>query len=204
VAVFRCPNCGHEAETALDIIKFSTCESCGTTLFLGDDQVRLAGEQGVMHDVPLLFGLGDTIQLAGQVVRILGHARFSYGRGTWDEFWGVSETDGAFWVSVDEGDVVLQQNVDSAQFPTSPVWLSIGSVIKGRNNAYKVTELSDAECIAVRGSFDEELRVGDRYRFVNAMSDSGDLLSGEFWDGGSGWSLGEWVDPFDVVRLDVR
>lgn len=69
---FNCPNCGSLCRSILDASKVVTCPSCGTTLFLNGDHITLAGEQRVMHDARLLFGIGDTIEMGQKRSRSLG------------------------------------------------------------------------------------------------------------------------------------
>ncbi len=198
---FRCPNCGTPFGPQSGGIRMMNCSSCGTSVFIEDDRLRLAGSQGVMHDVPLLIALGDRVRVDGAEWRVLGHARFSYGRGTWDEFWAVKDAGGGVWISVDEGDVVIQSLLDPGRSPKTEGVPPIGTVVQYGNQSYSVTEVETATCEAVRGSLPEELAVGESYRFANCSGADGRLLSGEFWDGGEAWYLGRWVDPFDVQRL---
>ncbi|WP_254435986.1 DUF4178 domain-containing protein [Ruegeria arenilitoris] len=178
-----------------------TCPSCGTTLFLKGDHIEQAGEQGVMHDAPLLFRAGDSIELGRKTLQILGHARYSYGRGFWDEYCGVSQTGVTSWISVDEGDVVEQTRIPAEQTPRARPPFKPGETLTLKDSTYTVTEVEQAECIALRGQFDEELRVGETYRFVNASTDGFRLLSGEFWGENEAWYEGRWHDPFGVKVL---
>ncbi|WP_236626222.1 DUF4178 domain-containing protein [Actibacterium mucosum] len=160
-----------------------------------DDVARLAGEQGVMHDAPMLFGVGDLVINGGVTVAIHGHARFSYGRGFWDEFWGLDEAQNPVWISVDEGDVVLQRKVHEAPIDARA---SMGTTFNMMDVEYTVTERETAECVAVRGSFDEELAVGETFTFLNCTGEYGGLASGEFWPQGEAWFVGRWLDPFEI------
>lgn len=81
---YHCPNCGASFGPQLDSTRMLNCEPCGTSVFIEDDRLRQAGAQGVMHDGPMLMALHDSVELGWGVVRVLGHARFSYGRGSWD------------------------------------------------------------------------------------------------------------------------
>lgn len=195
---FNCLNCGDQVELPFDYLKLTTCSSCGTTLFLADSQARLAGDQGIMHDAPLLFGLGDTVTFGTLGITMYGHARFSYGRGFWDEFWGATDTGEPRWVSVDEGDIVIQRALPEAQSPKIEQHLETGSEFLWNRDIHTVVEVGTGECVAVRGSFDEELRVGETYRYINATSDIDTFLSGEFWPGGQRWFEGRWFDPYDI------
>lgn len=175
-----------------------TCDGCLTTLYLQDDRLLNAGQSGEMHDSPLLFGLGDRVRFGKTRVDILGHARFSYGRGWWDEFWGMDRQGNGVWVSVDEGDVVVQRALPDDDQPNIARSARIGQETMFQGMDLRVTERDSATCIAVRGSFDETLFVGQTYDFLNLEGPDGLLVSGEFSDDGEIWFAGEWFDPFEV------
>lgn len=195
---FNCPNCGNQVEQSLSIVKMITCDACGTSLFLADDKALTAGQGGEMHDAPLLFGIGDKVSMGAYTVDLMGHARYSYGRGFWDEFWGVDGQGDPVWVSVDEGDIVVQVPLPSKGAPRVSGAARLGQKVTYQRGVYRIQEMESAECVAIRGSFGEPMEVGDTHTFVNAGNKAGDLLSGEFWDGGENWYLGAWFDPFDV------
>ncbi len=181
-----------------------TCPSCGTTLYVDGAQLHDAGNAGQMHDGPALFGVGDAVRLGKALIQITGHARFSYGRGWWDEYWGFDEDQRGCWVSVDEGDVVLQYPITKDFWPRVARTARVGTPFRYRDDDWQVTEADAAECVALRGSFGEQLEVGETYTFLNASGPGGELLSGEFWEGGQSWYVGYWFDPFDVVvRVDT-
>ncbi len=194
----NCPNCGAQTPIALKGIKVATCASCGTTLMINDVQVQSAGQQGEMHDAPLLFGIGDQVQLGRTSTLILGHARYSYGRGFWDEFCGVDGDGRTCWISLDEGDVVRQKRLTEKDTPKFMPPFKLGETLDFDAATFTVTEVEHAECIALRGQFDEVLQVGESHEFVNASAGDEALLSGEFWPGQAIWFYGRWYDAFDV------
>jgi hypothetical protein len=150
-----------------------------------------------MHESPLLFGLEDKVLVGGRSFRPQGHARYSYGRGTWDEFWALDGHAEGRWISVDEGDVIVQRPLgrDAFDLVEPP---NFGSTFTHQGEEFTVTETEEATCLALRGNFPELLRVGERYYFINATGQDGALLSGEFGEGKATWYIGEWVDPFAV------
>ncbi len=198
MSTFSCPNCGDDVTPTIARARMVTCPSCDSTILIESDAVRLAGEQGVMHEVPMLFDIGDTVICGEKTVTLHGHARFSYGRGFWEEFWGQTPSGDSAWVSVDEGDVVVQKPVPASNYPRSQGEFRPGREITCQNQHFRVVEVDSAECVALRGSFDEELKVGETYSFVNAQASNGLLLSGELWEGGQSWFLGYWFDPFEI------
>lgn len=195
---FNCPNCGTQSPVELKAAKLAACPSCDTTLFLQDAQVKLAGKQGVMHDAPLLFGLGNRLGLGGKSIRLLGHARYSYGRGFWDEFCGIDTTGAISWISIDEGDVVVQERLPKGHQPKFAPPFKLGESLDFQGTIYRVSEVESAKCVALRGQFDETLNMGETYDFVDASAEDGTLLSGEFWDNTVAWFHGRWYDPFAI------
>jgi len=178
-----------------------SCESCTTTILLEDEGLRLAGEQGVLHQVPMLFGLGDEIQINAARYQILGQARFSYGRGTWDEFWALREDQESAWISVDEGDLILQQSLTRSEWPRYDGYLQLGSTVEYDAEIFAVTEIGSGECTGLQGSFGHTLYVGETYQFYNLQGDRGRVLSAEMQEGSREWFLGRWLDPFEVEVL---
>ncbi|CUH88898.1 hypothetical protein PH5382_02842 [Phaeobacter sp. CECT 5382] len=195
----HCPNCGALVSPAVASVKMITCTSCSTTLLLQDGGLRLAGRQGVLHDGPMLFGLGDTATIAGIDYHILGQARFSYERGSWDEFWATDTVGAAFWISVDEGDLILQRSLSRQDWPKYDGYLSLGSTLRHRDEEFTVAEQGDGTCTGLRGSFGHALSVGESYRFLNLQGEDGSVLSAEIEARQYEWFLGQWIDPFDVT-----
>ncbi|MBL4928189.1 DUF4178 domain-containing protein [Tabrizicola sp. KVB23] len=151
-----------------------------------------------MHDTAQLIRLGQSVTIGGQTYFPRGQARFSYGRGEWDEFWAETQ-DGGVWISVDEGDVVIQRPLSATDAPKTAPAETLGAEVGADGRWFSVTEVEEAECVALAGSFPEILRVGDRYRFVNCTGNDGSLLSGESGPDSWTWFLGTWVDPFEVT-----
>ncbi|MGR3802472.1 DUF4178 domain-containing protein [Marinibacterium profundimaris] len=191
----NCPNCGDHVAEALAAAPMAVCPSCDTTLYRLDGRLLSAGTAGEMHDAPLLFGLGDRIRVAGRWHEAVGHARFAYSTGWWDEFWVEDAEGDGRWVSIDEGDVVSQKPLETP--PVARVPRRVGAIVSF-GEGYRVTEIDEGRCIALRGRFPERLAVGDTYDYVNCMASNGELLSGETHAGETEWFLGQWLDPFEL------
>lgn len=194
----NCPNCGNQLDVAFATAKMTTCDACDTALLLESGHVEQAGRKGDWHDAPALFKLGDDVLLQGSYYHITGHARFDYGTGWWDEYWGMVGQDEGVWISVDEGDIILQRALSFDDAPRIARPPELGRQFKVGRDSYVVTEADRATCIALRGSFPEALHVGETYDFVNCTGGMGQLLSGEFSSDGNQWFRGFWIDPFDV------
>ncbi|WP_208347037.1 DUF4178 domain-containing protein [Pseudaestuariivita rosea] len=188
----------------LSLTRMTDCDACGSTVYLQDGVFEAAGQRGEMHDTKMLFKLHDRIRIRDRSYLISGHVRYSYGRGWWDEFWAIEGNGNGVWISVDEGDVVLQKQISNSDIQMARPPFVVGQTIKAVNQDFLVTEASRAECMAFRGEFPEALRVGETYKFVNCSSSTGELLSGEYGDGSSLWFLGGWIDPFEVRNENIQ
>lgn len=151
-----------------------------------------------MHESPMLFTLGDQVIIDGGRFETLGHARFDYGPGWWDEFYARDGNGKDAWISVDEGEVILQRPVDNVGQGAPKTAPRLGQMFRINGVDYRVTERDDATCVAVRGDFPDTLTVGETYKFINARNDYADILSGEFSADDTKWYIGQWIDPFDV------
>ncbi|WP_162528310.1 DUF4178 domain-containing protein [Gemmobacter caeruleus] len=192
-----CPSCGDVLAPRFAAAKMITCASCGTTLFLEDDAVRLAGQQGVLHELPAPIQLGQEFLVTGRRLLPVGLLRYDYGRGTWDEYWCLDSHRDGFWISVDEGDLVVQSALPASRAPKLTAPPGLGQTIRFDGRDWDVQEQDSARLIGWRGELPEQVEMGEAHRFVNCAH--GDyLLSGEFWKGGSAWFLGQWIDPYDL------
>lgn len=167
-------------------------------MIIQDEVVQKAGTQGIMVETVSLFDIGDTIIAGSDKITLHGKARFSYGRGFWDEFWGLSDKSEPIWVSVDEGDVIVQREITGSSVKFTPDEMHIGAVITTSQGTFTVTEKEKAVCIGLRGAFDHVLEVGETYDFLNAQGAGPKLLSVEYWPGGQLNYMGHWFSPHEI------
>jgi len=195
-----CPNCGHPFDGSKKAIVMQTCPSCDTTLYVQSDRLLTAGHAGEMHDSPALWAIGDIVKLGRKAWEILGHARFSYGRGWWDEYWAEDPRGFGTWISVDEGDIIVQEPLDLAQDerPGFATQSPVGHAFAFDHEDFRLIETGQGTCVALRGSFGERLMVGDVFEYANAQGGQGTLLSCETDAGDTSYFAGYWHDPFDI------
>lgn len=192
----NCANCGASIERRNSATRIASCPHCDTTQMFVDDAWQLAGKQGVMQDVPTLLVLGQSSNVDGRQITPIGHARFSYGRGWWDEFW-CETASGMLWISIDEGDVAIEEPVPSELCPRNFV-AKLGATVEVDGVRYTVTEAETAECTAVRGEFPEILSIGETHLYFDLSGPAKEIITLEQWDGESAWFYGHWIDPWQV------
>lgn len=192
----NCQTCGADLGPGFAQARMANCSHCGTSHILRDKVFEAAGQAGVLHEAPGLLRLGQRVQTPHGVFLPQGLVRFSYGRGSWDEFWVTDAEGKGAWLSVDEGDLALQWPVPSTDLPKRPP--ALGALLPGN---WQVTEAEGAQCLGLAGFLPEVITPGASFLFVNASDGEGNILSGEFSSGvaeGGAWFAGPWIDPFDV------
>lgn len=195
----NCETCGAPLPTRFDSARMATCDHCGTTSVLQDGVFRKAGHGGELHEGPMLLDIGARVEVDGNTLLPVGHAQFDYGRGYWDEFWCLDDLASGWWLSADEGAYALERELPESEWPRrfTP---RLGATTEIRGRPFLVTEAESATCLAVRGEFPEVLSVGETHLYYDLSSPDGGIATYERWDGGEGWSLGRWIDPWKVVR----
>ncbi|MEO1019299.1 MAG: DUF4178 domain-containing protein [Pseudomonadota bacterium] len=196
---FNCPNCGAELKAVLQFTKLITCSYCDSAVFLDDDAVELAGKQGVMSERPCILQLGEQFGYREWQFHVVGHARFDYAHGYWDEFWVIQDGQGV-WVSVDEGDIAVERPVE---LDVAPSWadMRLGEKVRLLNDNFVVAEVGKGTCAAIKGELPEVLEVGQSFDYAHLRAGGARLVTLEFDEDGVQATDGSWVDPFDVKRL---
>lgn len=193
----NCPNCGASLDRRIQSSKVVGCASCGSTVFMRDLSFTEPGEQGEFHETPSLLKLEILINLDGQLVKPVGVIRYSYGPGWWDEFWCETGNDGR-WVSVDEGDIVIEKPIKPPKAPGPARNLKIGDVVMHNTQNFRAVEMETATCVAFRGELPEAPEIGEAHRFMNFKGPDRKALSLEIWGANEAWFTGRWVDPWQV------
>ncbi len=150
-----------------------------------------------MQDAPTLIRLGEHVQVRHETLLPVGHAQFDYGRGWWDEYWCLDENGEGCWLSADEGDYAVERVLPQSRWPKG-FRPALGNVAQLNGQDYRVTEAETAACLAVRGEFPEVIAIGEKHLYFDLSGPDGALATYEKWDDGEGWTIGAWVDPWDV------
>ena len=198
MSTLNCPSCGGEVPHELKYAKLVVCPQCQTSLFLEDEAVRNAGERSTLSDEPSLFSVGIPFDYHNVTHVPHGRIRFDYGQGHWDEWWVTTNTGEAVWVSVDEGDIVMQTPLELKGAAPAYDKLTMGRTITMGSDTLKVTEKNLSQCIGFEGELPEVIAVGEEHAYVHLSGPQGLLLTVEYFEGRAGIFRGHWIDPFEV------
>ncbi|MDM8547386.1 DUF4178 domain-containing protein [Candidatus Venteria ishoeyi] len=163
---YNCPSCGGPLALHFRYTKLMTCPHCGSGLFLDDKVVQLRGIQSVMADYPSLLQLYQNFTYRDWKFTPVGHVRFEYAHGYWDEWWVISSNSGeeGKWVSVDEGDIAIEVPVSihslslPAQLLSAPLDFSLDSAQPKQST--ETIKIAQAESL-------QQLSVGDEISLNN-------------------------------------
>jgi len=193
----NCPQCGYALPLYFAHAKLAQCESCNSSIFLDDEAARLTGYSSVLAPEPSLIQLNKTFRYKKQTFLPVGVIRYSYGRGFWEEWWLKDNSDDEWWLSVDEGDMVLEKlvpNEDKAEiFVTIKVGQTLGDWI--------VTEIDRGECVGFGGSLPYEVIEGQKHNYIQFDGYDASIKTLEVDPSGLRTYIGRWIDPFDIKVL---
>jgi hypothetical protein len=195
---YTCPACGGPLALHFRYAKLITCAHCHNGLLLEDQALKLAGVQSVMAEYPSLFELYREYRYRKLRFTPVGHARFEYAEGFWDEWWIMDDQGQGQWLSVDEGDYALEQAVPWNERLFLPD-LQPGKSLSLNGEKLLITERGSASCSGVRGELPELIRPGERYDYLHLSGPEGRLLTLEVQNNEFFCYEGQWIDPFEVT-----
>jgi ribosomal protein S27AE len=190
----NCPQCGDTLEIHFKYSKIIKCSSCSSSIFLEDDQTRLIGESSVLSPEPSVIRLHNAFDYQNKTYMPLGKIRYSYGRGFWEEWFLKSESNKEYWLSIDEGDFVLEEKIE---LPL-PIKASKDLHLGKRYGQYVVTQKGEGRCIGFEGELPKTIQIGEVHDYIHLSQGGGKLVTLEFTQNTIETFKGQWIDPLEI------
>ena len=191
---YNCPQCGDLLSVYFTYSKLVKCKSCGSSIFLEDDAVKLIGQSAVLSPEPSLIELHRPFKLQDKRFTPLGKIRYNYGRGFWEEWFLKDDHNQEFWLSIDEGDFVLEEKIKfSLPFKKNHTF-KVGQ----RFNDYQVSEIGKGVCEGFEGELPEAIKLNESHSYVHLSRGHGELLTLELFDNETMTFKGQWIDPLEI------
>jgi len=194
----NCPQCGDALPLYIKHTKLVQCSSCKSNIFLENDAVHLAGESSVLAPEISILILNTPFFYKQKTYLPLGKIRYSYGRGFWEEWWIKDTQNNEYWLSIDEGDLALQQKVEVTYTDSILEQLHVGLVT---SDAWIVTELDTAKCEGFEGSLPKKITIGSSYTYAHLSGKGAKLRTLELIEGKLEAYEGNWISPFDIGKV---
>ena len=188
-----CPQCGDSLPMYVSYAKVAKCDSCKSTIFIEDKGLRLAGESSVLSDEVSLIKLNTPFTYKNHSFLPVGMVRYSYGRGFWEEWW-LQRNDGEnFWLSVDEGDMVLEKEIENIYETLNFSKLSLGKML---DKKYIITEVGEAKVEGFEGSLPNSVDVNVVFKYLHLSEKNANLITIEQVGNQMSTYKGIWIDSF--------
>lgn len=197
----ECPSCGASVSVRIRFVKLAVCEHCGSMLFLRDDAVIHVGRKSMLTDIPSIFKVGGHYKYRNTRFEAVGRIQFDYGNGLWDEWWMVSNSNEGKWISVDEGDIVMEVPFELRGEFSDFSEIHIDQKLKLDGRTLTVTEKDRATCIGMQGQLPEPMFPGKTHHYIHLGGAKGLHYTLEYYNGQIKAFKGVWIDPYDVVTL---
>jgi len=197
----QCPQCGYPLELYFKYSKLIACRSCKSSIFLEDDGSINVGQSSTLTQEPSFLHLNEAIEIEGKIYIPLGFVRYSYGRGFWEE-WFLKSIEGyEFWLSVDEGDMVLETRANLEKKFTSFSKIDDLSRHK-RYDGYVVSEIGIGECVGFEGELPRRIDIAKRHKYAH-LSKGGttNVTIEEDEEGNKSYFIGNWIDIFSIKKV---
>ncbi len=127
----------------------------------------------------------------------IGKIRYSYGRGFWEEWFLKGEKNQEFWLSIDEGDFVLEKQTKISLPFKSPHVVRVGR----RYGGYLATEVGEGKCVGFEGELPFAIEIGKTHKYIHLSKGGGNLVTVEFSDRVDKVFQGKWIDPLSIKRV---
>ena len=177
--------------------KLVECRSCNSSIFLNDRGAELIGEASTLSPEPSLIKLHEAIIIDHKSYLPLGKIRYSYGRGFWEEWFLKGERNQEFWLSIDEGDFVLEKPTEMSLPFKSPRVVRVGR----RYGDYLATEVGEGVCVGFEGELPSTITIGETHNYIHLSKGGGSLITVEFGDGVNKIFKGKWIDPLTIKSV---
>ena len=174
------------------------CPSCKSTIFLEDEGSLKIGKESVLTNEPSLLKLHQQIKIDNKILFTLGKLRYQYGRGFWEE-WFLNDDDGrVYYLSVDEGDFVLEYP-KAIKLPMENI---LDAKVGRRYGQFVVQERGFGECIGFEGELPKDVKIGQRIFYLQLSFGYGNIVTAEYANSQISTYEGKWVDAFKIEVLN--
>lgn len=194
----NCPACGSAISAHIKYAKLIVCPHCRISLFLEDDAVKQAGQMSVLTEQPSILTLNQRFCYNQTCFVPVGHIRYNYPKGFWDEWWVLNDDGSSAWVSIDEGDVAIENIVEKTpEVPPFPE-IQIGQKIIVGGDILTVTEKNNCRCTGIEGELPFIINPDETFNYVDLSAPPNLIYTIEYFTDGIECFKGKWIDSFEI------
>ena len=192
----HCPQCGYTLPLHFRFSKLVRCPACRSSIFLEDEGARVAGERSVLADLPSLLQLHQPLRYQNELYTPIGHIRYVTERYSWDEWWVYDQHGKPYWISVDDGDYLIEEEIPFRLSVYSIDALRLGGSIEG----WQVTEIGEGLCQGFEGELPQIVTIGERHHYAHLSKPGGEMMTLSFEHNTKKLYRGRWIDPYELYK----
>lgn len=171
-AALACPTCGAPLRERFRGPELVVCEHCGSFVAIAAQRLTVVGRAAPLVRTPTRFALGATIRVRGVPCECVGHVRYDYDDGAWDE-WQLARPDGTIVrLQEDEGDLVLWATA-VAGAPVSLAGARPGGALPLFGRTVRVSEIGRARVVGAEGSLERIVTPATPFDYVDGHAAGG-------------------------------
>ena len=181
----RCPNCGGDHTLVNPGITMLICDYCKTVVYWDDETALKTGSQSILPEADTRLFMHATGTLSGQGFEVMGHLRYDFGRGTWDEWYLQLGDGGEAWISEDGRELSHEIPIQADGPLPQAHAMQVGQAVSLGGVAYTVRELGDATLVGGEGQLPFTLLQGEHYPYADVASLDGTQFATLEYDEGA-------------------
>ena len=203
---FNCPQCANALTLRFKYSKLTRCSSCQSTIFLEDETVLSLGKINLLSDEPTLLSLDTPFTYGKSSFLPIGKIRYAHTIGFWEEWFVLDKEDKGVWISVDEGDMLIEEplDLDDEVIENILQHKKLGDDVKINNKHYRITEKEKGLCQGFEGEIDRKVTIGEslEYMHLTALHHTEHITlekEGRVY----GAYIGKWIDIYELKGEDA-
>jgi hypothetical protein len=188
-----CPKCGATNQLLNPAVVSVVCPYCDNILIIDKAGIRLTGKQSRLSEGFSRLFRNATGQMFNRNFIVLGRVRYDFGRGFWDEWYIQWEDGSTAWVTEDNHQFSLQEEVqnEGLNIPST-----LGERFSVNGVDFQVVEIGEAICKGIEGSLPKDILPDETYIYIDGTSLDGTMSVGLEFDEGNEPPriyLGRWI-----------
>ncbi|MCH2218819.1 MAG: DUF4178 domain-containing protein, partial [Dechloromonas sp.] len=139
---------------------FAVCEYCQSTLVRHDQELEDIGKMAALVEDRSPLQLGSEGRYKGVHFALIGRIQIKYSQGTWNEWHLLFDDMRTGWLSEAAGEYVLTFMAPVSEPVPAFSDLKIGQRLQVASQAWTVSNLENAECVAGQGELPFKVGAG--------------------------------------------
>jgi len=203
IKLLNCTQCGTKLNLHFKHSKLIQCPSCRSTLFLEDESIVNFGETSILSQETTLLQLHKEFNYKGWHFRPIGKIRYAYELGFWEEWFVLDKEGQESWISVDEGDFVIEKALElNVKEIIETMSKRVGQTVKIQLQEYLISEKEQGVTQGFEGELARVIKPNTKLDYMHlTATKKNQHITLEKENGNYSAYIGEWIDAYKIESL---